>query len=130
MAVRRVALKPTHLKAVVEVLTSDEFESPELMAKAAVACLDELRSADTQHIIVCQYDATSGPFYLGYGPYPTQASALKAIEGGRAGIPGYGSKAVVPIVHPKRVDRKLVDVDTFAETHKGHWVKVREAVGT
>lgn len=122
-------LKPSHKKKLVEVITSDEYESPDLMVKALVDTLDDLRSEDTGHIVVCQYDTTGGASYQGYGPYPTRAGALKAVETGRAGIPGYGKKAIVPLIHPSRVDRKLKSIDELPDVAKHHWTRIRERVG-
>lgn len=105
-------LKPTHRKALVELLTSENFDTPEDMATALVSRLDALRSEDVTYSIVTEY-AGSQPMYVGIGGFATKNQAMKFVEGGKVGIPGMGKKAIVPLYDRNRIQQRLDELDTY-----------------
>lgn len=117
-----MALKPTHRKALVEILESGDYDSPEDMAKALVEKLDTLRADDITYTVVREW----GPVYFGYGPYPTRNAAQKAIEKGLAGITGMGRVAIVPLYSPKHVADKLAEVDDKGDHPRHHFTRIHE----
>ena len=118
-------LKPRHKRALVDILMSEDFDSPEDMVKAVVSTLDDLRADDTTYMVVREWS----PMFFGYGPYPTRNAAQKAIEKGLTGIPGTGKVAIVPTFSQKRVEQRIAEADDFPAVHKAHFSMVREKVG-
>lgn len=121
--------KPTHIKAIAELLQSDEYETPLEMAKAILIKADELRSDDMTFMTVRESVHEDGSAYFGTGPYATFAQAQKAIERQRAGLAFAGTVAIVPVFHPKRIERSWERADSFPERHEGHWAHFRERMG-
>lgn len=123
-------LKPTHKKALVEILESGDYDSAEDMAKALVAALDELRADDTSHIVVRELPYGDGKAaFFGYGPYRTGNEARKAVEKGRAGIPGSGRVAIVPLYSPKHVADRIAAVDDVGgDLPSSHFTRIHERV--
>lgn len=124
-----MAFKPLHKRALLEIITSDDYVTPEAMVVALVETLDNLRSEDMQFVTVRQTNHADGAAYWGTGPYATFAQATKAIERSAAGPVGAGKVAIVPTFHPDRVKRSADKADVFPERHKGHWALYRERVG-
>lgn len=121
-----MALKPTHRKALVEILTTGEYDTPDDMAKALVEKLDELRAHDTTYVVVRN---VLGSLPMAYGPYPTRASAIKAMERGTAGLADGTPSWVMPLYSPQHWAQRMAEAMEFPEVHKGHWVQVREQAG-
>lgn len=98
------ALKPSHVKAIAALL-EEGAETSEELAKAVMRKVDELREDDKTHIVVGQWNSSSGSFYLGYGPYSTKKQAEKAIEKGK-GVPILAEHiAVVPVYTAEHIEK-------------------------
>lgn len=123
-----MAAKPTHVRAIAERLV-EGADTPEVLAKDLINLVDTLREDDVTYTVVCQYgeNDVQQPFYLAYGPYPTRANAVKALEQGRVGISGYGKRAVVPVYTPAHILKRFDSVDALDHLPLG-WLRVRENV--
>lgn len=96
--------RPTEVKAVAAAISEPAADATEA-AKRAIAALDEARRDRTDYLVVRQ----AGGLAQAFGPYPTYASAAKALTGGK--IPAIdGSRFfVIPVYHPTAAERALAE---------------------
>ena len=109
-------VRPLEIKALTPLLEQD-WDSPEALAEGLIRALDEVRASRTSYVWVAQFGPpkmTGRNWYMGGGPYPGWKSAEKAAKG----FPGAelaSALAVVPILTPEGVERRLREIDTPRE---------------
>lgn len=99
-------MNPTkkEINALVELLEQD-WETPEELAKAAIAALDEARIERTTYVAVLQFGNSKPVWYAGLGPYAGATSARNAAQK----FPGSSvatAIAVVPLKSPELIERE------------------------
>lgn len=100
-------MNPTkkEISALVELLEQD-WETPEELAKAAIAALDAARIERTTYVAVLQFGSKRPAWYVGLGPYAGATSARNAAQK----FPGSSvatAIAVVPLRSPELVEEQL-----------------------
>jgi hypothetical protein len=89
-------------------LLEQNWETPEVLAKALIGALDAARASRTTYVAVLQFGNTS-PWYAGLGPYPGAKSARQAV----ARFPGStvaSAIGVVPLLSDEGLAQKLREV--------------------
>lgn len=104
------ALRPVlaEVRALVEVLEAEGWETPEQVAEACILALDKARADRTLHVAVMQFGEAQ-PFYLGLGPFPGVKSARKAVTSYPGATEAY-KIVVVPMLNEAGIDAMLKDV--------------------
>jgi len=93
------------ITAVVELLEQD-WETPEELAKAVIAAVDDARVERTTYVAVLQFGKAKPVWYAGLGPYAGATSARNAAKR----FPGSSVAtviAVVPLRSPEMVEQQL-----------------------
>lgn len=104
-------VRPLEVKAILPLLEQD-WDSREGMAAAIIQAIDEARASRTSWIGVVQFKGNS-PVYVGIGPYPTRASALRALASHPVVSDSLvAGRAVVPVESPLGLERRVKALDS------------------
>lgn len=99
--------RPLEVKALVPLLEQD-WATPEELAEALIAALDDARAGRTSYIGIMQFGREK-PIYVGLGPYPGLTSARNALAKHPA-VTEATARAVVPVIGPEGFEQLLKKV--------------------
>lgn len=103
-------VRPLEVKALLPLLQQD-WDSPEALAEALIVELDQTRAERTSYVAVMQIGKPPNAFYMGVGPYPGRASALKALIA-HPGRDLATACVIATIETPEGLKRRLKELDT------------------
>lgn len=115
-------VRPLEVKALVPLLEQD-WGSPEELATALIATLDQERASRVSYVGVIKIGTDKLPVWLGLGPYPGHRSAESAVNRALTAYEGH-AYVVVPIVSPEGLESVFATLDTPPKG-SGDWVEVR-----
>jgi hypothetical protein len=119
-----VAVRKTEVAALVPLLEQD-WGSPDELAAALIATLDQVRASRVSYVGVIKVakDGQSLPVWLGLGPYPGQKTAENAVM---AALGTYEGTAyvVVPLLSKEGLEARFATLDT-PPTPTGDWAEVK-----
>lgn len=117
--------KPTHVKRVAELLHTGEFETPEAAAKAVLDLYDQLLDGERT------YDVThwhGKDLYITVRGFPTRLQAIKALQRGKAGVPGL--RTWISVSRGRSAwEQAVKDLDDLGDLPNHHWARMREKLG-
>lgn len=114
--------RPLEVKALTPLLEQD-WETPEELASALIATLDQVRASRVSYVGVIQIGGNEERWFLGLGPYPGKRSAEKAVKGLLAAVDG-SAYVVVPLWSQEGLEARIADLDTPPEA-SGDWAEVK-----
>jgi hypothetical protein len=114
-------VRPLEVKALVPLLEQD-WESPQELASALIATLDQVRASRVSYVGVVRIGSNERRWFLGLGPYAGQRSAEKAVKGLLTTVEG-SAYVVVPLWSEEGLEGRLAALDV-PPSPTGDWAEV------
>lgn len=99
-----LSISASEKKAIVAVLESGEYESPEAMASAIIQTFVEVREKRNQYALVTQWE---GNALFAFGPYPTDDAATKDFMSGTLPLTHFGKTGIARLYSPRHAKDRL-----------------------